>query len=153
MDNLEENEIVIASNGMISREVYQVKDRPLNLYMLGSMGMALAIGIGIAYNSKLKVSVISGDGAALMSLGTMALHHYLQMEKGMKNLTHYILDNRCHATTGGQPTCSSWVMWQYWMNTITFKIDCEKGDAPRIPLSCKQIKERFKNAIDGLLKK
>jgi len=83
-------EIIISTTGMISRELCAVKDRPENFYMMGSMGNALGIGLGIAINSKHKVIVISGDGAALMSLGTMVLHKKLNPA----NLKHYILDNR-----------------------------------------------------------
>lgn len=144
MSNIQD-EIVIASNGMIAREVYAVRDRPLNFYMLGSMGCALAIGIGIAYaRPDKKVVIISGDGAALMSLGTMVLHGHL----GLKNLVHLILDNNCYATTGGQKTASGSIDFreinQY---TARYKVTKEKGDAPRIPLHPKQIKERFMNAL------
>src|SRR3990167_6269922 len=88
------DEVVVSSTGMISRELYAVKDRPRNFYMEGSMGCALAIGLGIAVNSRHKVIVISGDAAALMSLGTMVLHKKLNP----RNLMHYILDNNCHAS-------------------------------------------------------
>lgn len=138
------DEIVMSSTGMISREVYAVKDRPRNFYMMGSMGCILGIGLGIAVNSKHKIIVISGDASALMSLGTLTLHKKLNP----KNLKHYILDNSCHSSTGGQPTCSDVVDFSKLApNTVVIKVSREKGDIPRIPLSPKQIKERFKNAI------
>ena len=34
------DEFVIACNGMISRELFTIKDRARNFYMLGSMGLA-----------------------------------------------------------------------------------------------------------------
>jgi thiamine pyrophosphate-dependent acetolactate synthase large subunit-like protein len=141
------DEVVIASTGMIARELYQVKDRPRNFYMMGSLGCALAIGLGIAYvRPSLQVIVISGDGAALMSLGTLVLHKKL----APPNLKHYILDNECHATTGGQKTASSCVAFDSIApNTIVYKVSGEKGEAPRIPLKPKEITERFKNAING----
>jgi len=139
------NEIIIVSNGMISREVYVIKDRPRNFYMLGSMGAALGIGIGIAYaRPDLKVIVISGDGAALMSLGTLILHRKL----GLSNLRHFILDNNCYATTGGQPTCSDCVDFESLApNTYAIKVSGEIGDAPRVPLTPEEITVRFKNAL------
>ncbi len=138
------DEIVISSTGMISRELYAVKNRPRNFYMEGSMGCALGIGLGIAINSKHKVIVISGDAAVLMSLGTLALHKKLNP----KNLKHYILDNNCHSSTGGQPTCSDVIDFSKMApNTVVIKVSKEKGDAPRIPLSPKQIMRRFRNAI------
>ena len=143
MENVTD-ELVISSTGMISRELYEIKDRPRNFYMEGSMGAALGIGLGIAINSKHKVIVISGDGAALMSLGTLALHKKLNP----KNIVHYILDNNSHATTGGQPTCSDAVNFaRLAPNTIVYKVSGEKGDAPRIPLPPKYIMKRFRSAI------
>lgn len=140
------DEIVISSTGMASRELYAVKDRPRNFYMEGSMGCALGIGLGIAINSKHKVIVISGDGAVLMSLGTLALHKKLNPS----NLKHYILDNNCHSSTGGQPTCSDVINFpEIAPNTVVIKVSKEKGNAPRIPLSPRQIKRRFKNAISS----
>ena len=137
------DEIIISSTGMISRELYAVKDRPRNFYMQGSMGAALAIGLGIAINSKHEVIVISGDGAVLMSMGTLALHKKLNP----KNLKHYILDNNCHSSTGGQPTCSDVMDFTSFPATEVIEVTKEKGDVPRIPLSPKEIMERFKNAI------
>lgn len=144
MKKIKDEEVVISSTGMISREVFAVKDRPRNFYMEGSMGCALGIGLGIAVNSRLKVTVISGDGAVLMSLGTLALHKKLNP----KNLKHYILDNGCHASTGGQPTCSDVINFsELAPNTRVIKVSNQKGDAPRIPLVPKQILRRFKHAL------
>ncbi len=138
------NEVVISSTGMISRELYQVKDRDRNFYMLGSLGNALAIGIGMAINSNHKIIVISGDGAALMSLGALVLHKKLNP----KNLKHYILDNNCQSSTGGQLTCSDVVDFSKLApNTKVIKVSNEKGNSPRILLSPKQIKMRVMNAI------
>jgi thiamine pyrophosphate-dependent acetolactate synthase large subunit-like protein len=139
------DEAVITSTGMISREVHAVKDRSANFYMMGSMGCALAIGLGLAHSRPdLKVIVISGDGAALMSLGTMVLHQKLNPP----NLTHYILDNNCHATTGGQQTVSNYIAFDWFApRTIVYKVTNEKGDAPRIPFTPAEIRRRFKHAI------
>ena len=140
------NEIVISSTGMISRELYEVQDRSRNFYMKGSMGCTLGIGLGIAINSKHKVIVISGDASVLMSLGTLALHKKLNP----KNLKHYILDNQCHSSTGGQPTCSKVIDFSKLApNTKVIKVSKEKGNSSRIPLFPKQIMRRFKNAISS----
>ncbi len=141
------DELVITSTGMISREVYKIKDRERNFYMQGSLGMCLAIGLGIAINSNFKVIVISGDGATLMSLGTLVLHKKLNP----RNLKHYILDNNYNSSTGGQKTCSDEINFEKLApNTKVIKVSDEKGDAPRIPLSPIQIKERFQNAINDI---
>ena len=103
MCQVEKDDVVITSTGLISREVYDYKDRPLNFYMMGSMGNALAIGIGLAMHVKNKVWVINGDGSALMGLGAMVTANKLHLS----NLKHYIIDNGCHESTGGQPTSSN----------------------------------------------
>jgi len=138
------NEVVITSAGMISRELFAVKDRPKNFYMMGSMGCALGVGLGIALNSRHKVIVISGDAAALMSLGTLALHRKLRPA----NLKHYILDNGCSSSTGGQPTCSDVVDFEkIGFNTRVIKVDKGKGTSPRIPMPPRKILQRFKDAV------
>jgi phosphonopyruvate decarboxylase len=94
--------LFISTNGYISRNSFLAKDTK-DFYMLGSMGHALTIGIGIALKTpKKKVIVLDGDGGALMHSGAMAsvTHGYLQ------NLVHIILDNGVYASTGGQPTLS-----------------------------------------------
>ena len=96
------DELVIATTGMIARELFVVRDRPENFYMCGSMGCALSIGIGLAMNTDKKVIVLDGDGAALMSLGSLTVAKFLQLP----NLKHYIIDNGTYASTGDQPTCS-----------------------------------------------
>ena len=71
------DECVITSVGFISREVYGYKDRPRNFYVQSAMGSNLGIGLGLAYQRPdLKVIVISGDGAVLMSMGTTILNEY-----------------------------------------------------------------------------
>lgn len=94
----------ICTTGMITREVFTTHDRPNNFYMIGSMGQASSIGIGIALNKPgLPVFVFDGDGSALMSLGNFPLIGYLQLE----NFYHIILDNETYSSTGGQKTISS----------------------------------------------
>ena len=143
MGQIGERDIVVASTGFISREVFKY-DRDLNFYMMGSMGNALAIGIGLAMNVKERVLVINGDGSVLMSLGTMITAKNL----ALKNLFHFILDNGCHESTGRQPTVSEFVDFQYLApNTFHERIDKDDSTPPRITLTPKQITERFKNAV------
>ena len=139
------NEVVIVSTGMLCREVYQIRDRDRNFYSMGSMGMALPIGIGLAYSRPdVEVIVISGDGAVLMNLGSMVLHNKLHLP----NLWHFILDNNSYATTGGQNTCSDAVDFcSLAPNTNVYKVSSEKGDAPRIPLTCNEIRRRVVESI------
>lgn len=97
------NEFVVACNGMINRELFEVGDRNRNFYMLGSMGLASAIGLGVALaKSDGKVVVLSGDGNVLMSLGSLTTIGKVSP----RNLVHVVLDNECHESTGEQETAS-----------------------------------------------
>jgi phosphonopyruvate decarboxylase len=95
--------VIIATTGKTGRELYELEDKDNQLYMVGSMGCALAFGFGVAYaKSDLKVYVIDGDGALLMRTGSMATVGAYKPA----NLTHILLDNEAHDSTGGQSTVS-----------------------------------------------
>ncbi len=95
--------LLISNIGYPSRELFSVNDRPENFYMLGSMGLASSIGLGLALaRPEKKVIVLDGDGSVLMNLGTLATiaHH------APHNYQLVILDNCCYGSTGSQPTCT-----------------------------------------------
>ncbi len=98
--------IIIASTGKTGRELYAVEDSPHNLYMVGSMGCAGPLGLGVSIaRPRLKVIVIDGDGALLMRSGSLAANaRYCP-----GNMLHIVLDNHCHDSTGGQETLSGQV--------------------------------------------
>ena len=48
--SLLQDELVVHANGFISRESFNLSDRPGNFYMIGSMGLASSIGLGVAVN-------------------------------------------------------------------------------------------------------
>jgi phosphonopyruvate decarboxylase len=93
---------IVATTGKTGRELFTLADRPQHLYQVGSMGCASGMGLGVALNSKRKVVVVDGDGAALMKLGSLAtIGAYAP-----GNLVHLLLDNGVHDSTGGQATVS-----------------------------------------------
>lgn len=104
LENLEGNEAIIATTGKTGRELFSISDRENHLYVVGGMGTASGIGLGVAHTlPEQPVVVIDGDGAALMKLGTLAtIGHYRP-----RNLLHVILDNEQHDSTGGQQTVSN----------------------------------------------
>jgi phosphonopyruvate decarboxylase len=105
VDALDPEDAVIATTGLTGRKLMLQADSPRNFYMLGSMGHALAIGLGVALSSRprRRVVVLDGDGAALMHLGSLStVGHYAPAA-----LLHVILDNGTYATTGGQTTTAS----------------------------------------------
>ncbi|MGE0386715.1 MAG: phosphonopyruvate decarboxylase [Gammaproteobacteria bacterium] len=98
--------VVIATTGFTGRELYALADRPNHFYVVGSMGCASALGLGLAMaRPDLRVVVVDGDGAALMRMGNFAtLGAY-----GGGNLVHLLLDNEAHESTGAQATVSQGV--------------------------------------------
>ncbi len=96
-------DILVATTGYTGRELYACEDRPGQLYMVGSMGCASSLGLGLAVAAPdRRIVVIDGDGAALMRLGALATLGY----ERPGNLLHIVLDNRAHESTGGQSTVS-----------------------------------------------
>jgi phosphonopyruvate decarboxylase len=94
---------VLASTGFCGRELYAVADRANHLYMVGSMGCVVPLGLGLAMaRPDLQVLALDGDGAALMRMGAFATVGAY----GPKNLLHLLLDNGAHDSTGGQATVS-----------------------------------------------
>ncbi|MDI6810561.1 MAG: thiamine pyrophosphate-dependent enzyme, partial [archaeon] len=95
------DEAVIANIGVPSKELYAAKDRDLNFYMLGSLGQASSIGLGVSLKTKRETMVLDGDGSLLMSniLPVVA-------DKKPENLSIVCLDNGTWGSTGDQPTPS-----------------------------------------------
>lgn len=121
-----EDTVVIATTGYTGRELYAISDRPNHLYMVGSMGCAPSLGLGLALaRPDLRVIVVDGDGAALMRMGNMAtLGTY-----GAANLIHLLLDNGAHESTGGQATVSANVDFAAVAAACGYGYAC-RGDSP-----------------------
>ena len=117
-DNVGKNPIVTA-NGFMSRDLFEVNDKESNFYMIGSMGLASSIGLGIALkNPKKRIFIFDGDGNILMNLGSLVTIGSLRP----KNLIHIVFDNNSHESTGGQPTNSSKVKLEKIAKEVHYKI-------------------------------
>ena len=92
-------EPAIHANGYICRESFSLGDRPENFYMIGSMGLASAIGLGftLAHGGTATV-VFDGDGNLLMNLGILPLVAAL----GPRRFVHVVFDNEVYGSTGNQ---------------------------------------------------
>lgn len=106
---------LIATTGKTGRELFEVEDSKQNLYMVGSMGCAPAIGLGASMFSKKSIIVVDGDGAALMRLGVMPM-----VSNESPNMLHILLDNEEHNSTGGQSTISSVMNWPQFAESIGY---------------------------------
>lgn len=95
---------LIATTGKIGRELFTWGHRPNQIYLVGSMGCASAVGLGLHESGGDRpIVVLDGDGAALMKMGNLAtIGHY-----SPERLLHVILDNEAHESTGAQATVSN----------------------------------------------
>ena len=141
---------IIAANGFISRDLFNVKDKNTNFYMIGSMGLASSIGLGVALKRpKKKIFVFDGDGNILMNLGSLTTIGSLKP----KNLIHVVFDNSVHESTGSQPTNTNFVSIEKILQKIkklkgtimiVVKIQQSNGKkSARINYEPIEIKERF----------
>ena len=97
-------DIIVSTTGYTSRELYALGDKPNQLYIVGAMGCVSSVGLGLALaRPDVRVTVLDGDGSALMRLGGLAAIGYQRP----KNLLHIVLDNGMHESTGGQFTVTS----------------------------------------------
>jgi sulfopyruvate decarboxylase subunit beta len=167
---------IVCNIGDPCRELYSIADRDTNFYMLGSMGLASSIGLGLALRLRRvrKVVVIDGDGAILMNLGSLATIG--RCRPG--NLVVVIVDNASYGSTGDQPTATAFAcdlsavaascgipfveatdsltdfiqsldeaLKRAADSVLVVKTDIQKPDVPLVPLSGPELRERFMKAI------
>jgi len=98
---LTNEEAVIGGIGNTNFDLWAAGHRPQNFYMLGSMGLAFPIALGVALaQPKRRVFALEGDGSLLMQLGCLTTIAAL----APGNLTMILMDNGSYQITGGQPT-------------------------------------------------
>jgi len=135
------NAIYVASTGYVSRAVYAIARPGVSvLYMQGSMGLAPAIGLGIALNTNRPVVVLNGDASLLMALGST---HTIR-DHAPPNFFHYVLDNGCHESVGGQP-CAH-LEPAYPGVTEIMKVE-RGGKPPRVGISPPENGRLIRNAL------
>lgn len=93
-------ELIVCNIGLPSQELHLLDDQPSNFYMLGTMGLASSIGLGLALSQKAKVISIDGDGSILTNLGTLPTI----ANNVADNFILFIVDNGSYGSTGDQPT-------------------------------------------------
>ncbi len=167
------SELVICTLGYPARELYYLKDRAENFYMLGSMGLASSISLGISLAApNRRVICIDGDGSILMNLGSLATIANVCPP----NLSLVVIDNGTYGSTGDQKTYTSQktrldliargagfdsieivekledippILSKSNPECRFILIKVNPGNAPveNIPLHPKQIKERFMRSL------
>ncbi len=167
------DELVVCNIGFPSRELHHVKDSPNQFYMMGSMGLASSIGLGVAMSTTKPVVVIDGDGSVLMNMGSMVTVY----NQNPKNLVWFVLDNECYGSTGSQCTYASSFqlgdvarsigfknVFSFDLNSeidfsevlssegpvfVHIKVEPGNADVPVIPMEPEEIRDRFIQTIKG----
>jgi len=94
------DQLVVCNIGLPSQELHMIDDQPTNFYMLGTMGLASSIGLGLALAQEKTVISIDGDGSVLTNLGTLPTI----ANNVADNYILLIIDNGSYGSTGDQPT-------------------------------------------------
>ena len=168
------DEPVIHANGYICRESFSVADRPQSFYMIGSMGLAPAIALGLALGRPERRTVVfDGDGNLLMNLGVLAMIGGRQTP----NLLHLVFDNEVYGSTGNQASPSREVRLDRVAagagyrtavavtgpgeleaalratratdgpHFVLIKVTRDEAEAPRIPYTPTVLRDRFRAAV------
>jgi phosphonopyruvate decarboxylase len=170
-------EAVIHANGYICRESFAVLDRPENFYMIGSMGLASSIALGLALiRPDRHVVVFDGDGNLLMNLGILPMVGGGAAGRAPA-LVHVVFDNGVYGSTGGQLSPSRGVRLDAVAGAcgyaraesvdtaadvaravrdalaadgpsfILARVSTDERQVPRIPYTPEEIRDRFRRAI------
>ena len=98
------NAVVIPGRG--GRHWHNISDKPERDVPLGdpAMGGHASFGLGLALaRPNEKVVLFDSEGDILMNMGALPTI----AEKSPSNFYHFMLDNECYATTGGQPVTNA----------------------------------------------
>ncbi|MGV3707242.1 MAG: phosphonopyruvate decarboxylase [Gemmatimonas sp.] len=125
---IRDESIVVATTGKTGREWFEVNDRARNLYLVGSMGCAPSVALGLAREVPVPVVVLDGDGAALMRLEALASVG----AQAPSEFVHIVLDNEAYDSTGAQRTISS------------------KVDFPAMARACGYVSAATANGLEAL---
>ena len=168
------SEPVVHANGYPARESHAIADRSENFYMIGSMGLASAIGLGIALGRSERATVIfDGDGNLLMNLGILPMIG----ARAPRRFVHCVFDNEVYGSTGNQRSAASGVRLDALAAAAGFasataavteediaaklthalatdgphfilvKVTAEQVEVPRIALTPMQIRDRFRATL------
>lgn len=140
---INEDDIIISSNGNISREAFHHLAKP-QVYLRGSMGLPVSVGLGLAIaNPQKRILVITGDGNFLMGFGSSITAAYYKPD----NLKVLILDNSKYFTTGGQETVSPALDYAKFLESLKTEAKSKKAEENQIKDDLMQLLEAKKFSI------
>jgi phosphonopyruvate decarboxylase len=130
---------IVATTGKMGRELFALGHNPNQFYMVGSMGCAASVGLGLSRGGGgAGAVVLDGDGSLLMRMGSMAtVGHYAPPD-----LIHVLCDNEAHESTGAQATVSPGV------DFATIAAACGYTNVTRVDTETDLV-NAFENALDS----
>ena len=102
------DDLVISNTGKASRELFECRTRrgeghAKDFLTVGGMGHTSQIALAVAaWSPGRRIVCIDGDGGTLMHMGALATSGALRP----RNFKHFVLNNGCHESVGGQPTAA-----------------------------------------------
>jgi phosphonopyruvate decarboxylase len=125
-ESVRPSDAVLATTGYTGRELYACDDRDNQYYLVGAMGCASSVALGLALSQpRRRVIVLDGDGAAIMRLGALTTNGYERPD----NLLQVVLDNQVHESTGGQVHCVALGGPMYHRRRVRLSAPCSPADA------------------------
>jgi len=105
VSELNEEDFIVSTTGKISRELYEIREKnnqshDHDFLVVGSMGHASQIALGISLNHPSRVYCFDGDGAYIMHMGELGII----ASKKPNRFKHIVFNNVSHDSVGGQPT-------------------------------------------------
>lgn len=101
---LKNEEAVVGGIGNTHFDLWASGQRAQNFYMLGSMGLAIPIALGVSLaQPQRQVFALEGDGSLLMQLGALGTVASIKP----RNLAIFVWDNGAYQITGAQPTLTA----------------------------------------------
>jgi|MDTB01.2.fsa_nt_gb phosphonopyruvate decarboxylase len=122
LKKIKKNTKLISTTGYTSREVNQIRTdknitRGEDFYLVGGMGHASSVSLGVSLKTKKKVICIDGDGSFIMHLGSLTTTGYFKN----KNLLHIMFNNKSHESVGGQKVFSDNINYRNLVLSLGYK--------------------------------
>ena len=122
LNKFDSKTLYISTTGKLSRELYELRNENDesndDLYIVGGMGHASAIALGLLQNiNDRNIVCLDGDGSVLMHTGNLSL---LGSEK-YKNFIHILFNNSSHESVGGQPNSFKYIDGKKMFESFGYK--------------------------------
>ena len=122
LENISSKTHLISTTGYTSRELYQIRSKynlrkGSDFYMVGGMGHASMVALGVSLYKNTTVICLDGDGSMIMHLGSITnIGHFAK-----NNYKHILLNNFSHESVGGQKTGSENLNFQELVKGAGYK--------------------------------